>query len=86
MQGPLLEGEQAKIKVKARLNLHGLVTLENATELVEEDVEESASKADDTPMQVSRHLRTHPCSTTTEAMHTNASYHMHTVSMCRVWT
>ena len=52
-QGPLAEGEQVKVKVKARLNLHGLVTLENAQQLVEEDVEEAAPKADDTPMQVS---------------------------------
>ena len=52
-QGPFAEGEQAKIKVKARLNLHGLVTLENAQQLVEEDVEEAAPKAEDTPMQVS---------------------------------
>lgn len=45
------DGEQAKIKVKARLNLHGLVTLEGAHQLVEEDVEE-APKGADTPMQV----------------------------------
>lgn len=47
------EGEQARIKVKARMNLHGLVTLENAHQLVEEDVEEAPPKAADTPMQVS---------------------------------
>ena len=46
------EGDQTKIKVKVRLNLHGLVTVENAHQIVEEDVEEAAPKAGDTPMQV----------------------------------
>lgn len=47
------EGEQTKIKVKVLLNLHGLVTVESAHQIVEEDVEEAAPKAGDTPMQVS---------------------------------
>ena len=53
-------GGTAKIKVKARLNLHGLVSLESATQVIEEDVEEAQAtdaapakeKDGDTPMRV----------------------------------
>ena len=52
----------AKIKVKARLNLHGLVSLESATQVLEEEVEEAQApdaadakeKDGDTPMRVRR--------------------------------
>jgi len=55
-------GGTAKIKVKARLNLHGLVSLESATQVIEEDVEEAQAadaapakeKDGDTPMRVRR--------------------------------
>jgi hypothetical protein len=53
-------GGSAKIKVKARLNLHGLVSLESATQVFEEEVEEAQApdaaaakeKDGDTPMRV----------------------------------
>ena len=53
-------GGTAKIKVKARLNLHGLVSLESATQVIEEEVEEAQApdaapakeKDGDTPMRV----------------------------------
>ena len=52
-------GGTAKIKVKARLNLHGLVSLESATQVIEEEVEDAAAPAakekdGDTPMRVRR--------------------------------
>ena len=57
-------GGSAKIKVKARLNLHGLVSLESATQVIEEEVEEAQApnaadakeKDGDTPMRVWHHL------------------------------
>ncbi|XP_038693623.1 heat shock 70 kDa protein 15-like [Tripterygium wilfordii] len=38
------KGERAKVKVKARLNLHGIVSIESATLLEEEEVELQVSK------------------------------------------
>jgi heat shock protein 4 len=44
-------GENAKIKVKARLNLHGIVSVESATQIVEEEYQEPMKVAKGTGAQ-----------------------------------
>ena len=38
------DGSKAKIKVKVRLNLHGILGVESVQQIEEEDYEETASK------------------------------------------
>ncbi|KAJ6816516.1 heat shock 70 kDa protein 15-like [Iris pallida] len=46
------KGERAKLKVKARLNVHGIVSVESATMLEEEEIEVPVSAAKDAPIAV----------------------------------
>uniref|UniRef100_A0A6V7QR45 Heat shock 70 kDa protein 14 n=1 Tax=Ananas comosus var. bracteatus TaxID=296719 RepID=A0A6V7QR45_ANACO len=48
------KGEKAQLKVKVRLNLHGIVSVESATMLEEEEVEVPVSAADEVPKEVSK--------------------------------
>ncbi|ONK66427.1 uncharacterized protein A4U43_C06F7900 [Asparagus officinalis] len=45
------KGERAKLKVKARLNLHGIVSVESATMLEEEEVEVPVAVAKEAPKE-----------------------------------
>ncbi|XP_072999298.1 heat shock 70 kDa protein 15-like [Typha latifolia] len=45
------KGERAKLKVKVRLNLHGIVSIESATMLEEEEVDVPVSAANETPKE-----------------------------------
>ncbi|XP_010521527.1 PREDICTED: heat shock 70 kDa protein 15 [Tarenaya hassleriana] len=46
------KGERAKLKVKARLNLHGIVSVESATLLEEEEVEVPVTKEQEEPTKM----------------------------------
>ncbi|VAH15204.1 unnamed protein product [Triticum turgidum subsp. durum] len=48
------KGEKAKLKVKVRLNIHGIVSLESATMLEEEEVEVPVSSTSEVPKDATR--------------------------------
>ncbi|TVU17180.1 hypothetical protein EJB05_33197 [Eragrostis curvula] len=48
------KGEKAKLKVKVRLNIHGIVTVDSATMLEEEDVEVPVTSANDVAKDASK--------------------------------
>ncbi|XP_062230936.1 heat shock 70 kDa protein 15-like [Phragmites australis] len=48
------KGEKAKLKVKVRLNIHGIVTVDSATMLEEEDVEVPVSSANEVPKDATK--------------------------------
>ncbi|CAN6326868.1 unnamed protein product [Urochloa humidicola] len=48
------KGEKAKLKVKVRLNIHGIVTVDSATMLEEEDVEVPVSSVNETPKDATK--------------------------------
>ncbi|CAN6340828.1 unnamed protein product [Urochloa humidicola] len=48
------KGEKAKLKVKVRLNIHGIVTVDSATMLEEEDVEVPVSSVNEAPKDATK--------------------------------
>ncbi|KAL6897865.1 hypothetical protein ACP4OV_006824 [Aristida adscensionis] len=48
------KGEKAKLKVKVRLNIHGIVTVDSATMLEEDDVEVPVSSANEVPKDATK--------------------------------
>ncbi|XP_072959958.1 heat shock 70 kDa protein 15-like [Typha angustifolia] len=48
------KGERAKLKVRVRLNLHGVVSIESATMLEEEEVEVPVSAANELPKEAAK--------------------------------
>jgi len=48
------KGEKAKLKVKVRLNIHGIVSLESATMLEEEEVEVPVSATSEVPKDANK--------------------------------
>ncbi|CAN6331610.1 unnamed protein product [Urochloa humidicola] len=48
------KGEKAKLKVKVRLNIHGIVTVDSATMLEEEDVEVPVSSLSEAPKDATK--------------------------------
>ncbi|KAL6897866.1 hypothetical protein ACP4OV_006825 [Aristida adscensionis] len=48
------KGEKAKLKVKVRLNIHGIVTVDSATMMEEEDVEVPVSSATEVPKDATK--------------------------------
>ncbi|KAM7254585.1 hypothetical protein ACFE04_003965 [Oxalis oulophora] len=66
------KGERSKLKVKVRLNLHGIVNIESAQLLEEEDVEVPVQKAHATKMDTDETPSEEPRSTETDVnMHEN---------------
>ncbi|XP_072964556.1 heat shock 70 kDa protein 15-like [Typha angustifolia] len=59
------KGERAKLKVKVRLNLHGIVSIESATMLEEEEVDVPVSAANETPKESKMDTDAAPTDSTT---------------------